>query len=95
MSQINNISGSTPVQKVYAPPAKPTAAATPAAPSTPARAADKLELSGAGHLLKAAKANDVRADKVRDVKAQIAAGTYETPEKLDAAANKLLDDLLG
>ena len=91
MSQINNISGSIPIQKPQAPAAKPAAAEA----AKPARAADKLELSGAGHLLKAAKANDVRADKVRDVKAQIAAGTYETPEKLDAAANKLLDDLIG
>ena len=91
MSQINNISGSTPIQKPQTPAAKPAAAAQSA---TPGRAADKLELSGAGHLLKAAKANDVRADKVRDVKAQIAAGTYETPEKFDAAADKLLDDLL-
>ena len=92
MSQINNVSGSTPAQKLYTPPTRPATAAQPAAPT---RAADKLELSGAGHLLSAAKANDVRSEKVAAVKAQIANGTYETPDKLDAAAGKLLDDLLG
>jgi len=36
---------------------------------------------------------DVRKDLVARVKAEIAAGTYETPEKLDAAIERLLEDL--
>lgn len=38
---------------------------------------------------------DVRADLVARVKQEIKAGTYETPEKIDIAVEKLLDDLLG
>ena len=55
---------------------------------------DRLELSGVSHLLKTLKNNDVRTDKVAIVKAQIEAGTYEDDKKLDAAVDKLLDDLL-
>ncbi len=35
----------------------------------------------------------VREDLVRRIKAEIAAGKYETPEKLDIAARRLLEDL--
>ena len=56
---------------------------------------DRVELSGMSGMLKSLKAgNDFRADKVASVKAQIEAGTYESDEKLDIAADKLLDDLL-
>jgi negative regulator of flagellin synthesis FlgM len=37
---------------------------------------------------------DVRADLVARVKAEIAAGNYETPERLDVAISRLMDDLL-
>ena len=36
----------------------------------------------------------VRADLVERVKAEIAAGEYETDERLEATVNKLLEDLL-
>lgn len=92
MSQINPVSGNAPIAPIQSrPAAKPAGAAEPAPP----RPADRLELSGASHLLKLAKANDVRLDKVQDIKAQLANGTYETPEKFDAAADRLLEDLMG
>jgi hypothetical protein len=37
----------------------------------------------------------VRTELVRRVRAEIAAGTYETPEKLDLALGRLLDQLDG
>ena len=56
---------------------------------------DRVELSGMSSMLKSLKAGkDFRADKVADIKAQIQAGTYETEEKLDIAADRLLDDLM-
>lgn len=56
---------------------------------------DRVELSGMSGLLKSLKAGaDFRADKVADIKSQIEAGTYESDEKLDVAADRLLDDLL-
>jgi anti-sigma28 factor (negative regulator of flagellin synthesis) len=38
---------------------------------------------------------DVRQELVARVKAEIEAGTYETPEKLEIAARRLLEELLG
>jgi anti-sigma28 factor (negative regulator of flagellin synthesis) len=46
-----------------------------------------------GSLLKSLKQNDVRADKVAELKSAIDAGTYETDDKLDAAIDRLLDEM--
>lgn len=92
MSSINHIGGSSPVQRVVTNPIQKQVAA-----DAPAQmpATDKLELSGASHLLKALKSgSDLRTDKVAEIKAQIEAGTYDDDKKLDAAVDRLLDDLL-
>jgi negative regulator of flagellin synthesis FlgM len=68
--------------------------AVPAGPSQ--GISDVVEISMAAQL--AAKLQEVpavRADLVAQVKAEIAAGTYETPERLDVTADRLLKDLLG
>ncbi len=57
---------------------------------------DVVEISTAARL--AARIRDipdVRADLVAQVKADIAAGTYESSEKIDIAVNRLLDEMLG
>jgi anti-sigma28 factor (negative regulator of flagellin synthesis) len=91
MSQINSIGGSTPVQKVVE---NPIQKQLPTDAAAPMRATDRLELSGASHLLAALKSNDVRTDKVSDIRAQIQAGTYDADgSKMDGAIDKLLDDL--
>jgi anti-sigma28 factor (negative regulator of flagellin synthesis) len=91
MSSINNIGNTSPVQRVIT---NPVQKQVPADAPKQLPATDKLELSGVGHMLKALKANDVRAEKVAEIKAQIEAGTYENDQKLDAAIDRLLDDLL-
>ena len=91
MSNVNNISGSTPIQKIIAPAVQKQVSAE--APKQ-IRANDKVELSGLSHLLATLKKNDIRADKVASVRAQLAAGTYNEDQKLDAATGPLLDDLL-
>ena len=53
-----------------------------------------LEKNSMSHLLKALKNNDVRTEKVAAIKAQIEAGTYEDDAKMDAAVDRMLDDLL-
>ena len=64
MSSINNIGHSSPVQRIINNPIQKTVG--PDAAQT-ASATDRLELSGASHLLKALKANnDVRVDKVAE-----------------------------
>ncbi|MGF1632755.1 MAG: flagellar biosynthesis anti-sigma factor FlgM [Phycisphaerae bacterium] len=93
MSQINGLNPTYNVQRTQQT-AKPAEAAAASDVAKPARAADRLELSGAAGALASLKANDVRTDKVNDIRAQIEAGTYLTDEKLDAAADRMLDDVL-
>lgn len=59
-----------------------------------AAASDDLQLSEAGQL--ASQLNDipdVRQDLVNSIRAQIQAGTYETPERLSGAVSNLLDEI--
>ena len=90
MNPINNVGSNQRVQKVSTTPIQkqvPTEAASRPSPR------DRVELSGMTHLLDALKSNDVRADKVAAIKAQIEANTYEDDAKLDAAVDRLIDDL--
>ncbi len=41
----------------------------------------------------AAESGEIRADLVARVRGEIASGTYETPEKLNAALDRLLDEV--
>ncbi len=92
MSSINGLSGNSPVQPQALTP-KSTAAAGEAS-TNPTRAADRLELSGMTHLFQSLKTNDVRAEKVASIKAQIEAGTYDADgSKLNGSLDGLLDDL--
>ena len=94
MSSINSLGGAGaagPVQRLTS---NPVQKQVPADAPAQLPVTDKLQLSGVSHLLKALKNNDVRAEKVAEIKAQIASGTYEDDRKLDAAVDRLLDDLL-
>ncbi len=93
MSSINPLQGNRPVQATALVNAAQQAQLNPIDQPAPTRAADRLELSGLSPLLQKAKVEDVRTDKVADVRQQIASGTYETPEKVDAAIDRLLDEL--
>ena len=91
MSGINGVGNSGSVQRIVGPTAaRPGAAVGAAAKSA---SADRLELSGMSHLLKSLKNNDVRTDKVASVRGEIEAGTYEDDRKLEAAIDRLLDEL--
>jgi anti-sigma28 factor (negative regulator of flagellin synthesis) len=93
MNPVNHLGSTTPLQKVTT---RPVQKELPLdGPKQLPASSDRLELSGVSHLLKALKSNaDVRTDKVAQIKAQIEARTYEDDQKLDAAVDKLLDDLL-
>lgn len=55
---------------------------------------DRVEISPAAEAaLQAAETGAIRQDLVNRIRAEIAAGTYETPEKLDAALDRLLDEI--
>ena len=63
-------------------------------PQQAGRGNDKVELSStARYLAKLAEVPDVREDLVNSVRGQLAKGTYESPEKLDTAVERLIDDL--
>ena len=91
MSSINGLGGASQIQPTQSLIGK-TAVSAPQTPKAPL--SDRLELSGVSHLLQTLKTNDVRVDKVADIKAQLANGTYDADgSKLDAATSKLLDEL--
>ena len=92
-SSINGLGSNSPVQKLTQQPIRKEIPADAPAQPTRGPSTDKLELSGVSHLLKTLKNNDVRVDKVAEIKAQIEAGTYITDEKEDLAIDRLLDDL--
>jgi hypothetical protein len=94
MNPVNNVGGNSPASAVNKIVAKPVQKQIPTDAPTQLPATDKLELSGVSHLLKALKSNDIRGDKVAEIRAQLDANTYEDDKKLDIAVDRLLDDLL-
>ena len=63
---------------------------------TPAPAGDVVEISTAARL--AAKIHDlpeIRQELVQRVKEEIAAGTYETEERIEGTITRLMDELFG
>jgi negative regulator of flagellin synthesis FlgM len=88
---IQGIGNNSPVQKIVS---QPIQKSVQPGTTQPARGSDTVQLSGVSSLMQTLKTGgDVRVDKVADIKAQIAAGTYEDDHKLDVAADRLLDDL--
>lgn len=70
---------------------RPTA---PAPNAQGARGADQVEFSDAAQAASiAGEQGDFRADLVARIQNEIAAGTYETAAKLDAAVDRLLDEM--
>ena len=55
---------------------------------------DQLDISQEADLVSRINSlPDVRADRVADLRAQIASGAYETDAKLDVAIDRLLDEI--
>ena len=91
---MNDIHG---IQPPAAPrPIQPTeAVAKSGAPSEPVEVPDTVEISAAARLAaKVQEIPEIRIELVERIKAEIAAGTYESPEKLEIAVNKLMEELL-
>jgi anti-sigma28 factor (negative regulator of flagellin synthesis) len=89
MSSVNPVGGGSPVHKIVSQPVHRQVSAG----NSPAQG-DKVELSGVNNFLKLLKANDVRMEKVTAIKSQIESRTYETDDKIELAADRLLDDVL-
>lgn len=83
---LNNVSSVKPTGR--------TNANQPSQPSSSIDTNDELTLSSEAQALSAASPDtEVRMDKVSQIRQQIADGSYETPEKLDLALERLLDQL--
>lgn len=85
----SNIHGARPISQNL----KAGAVQQPQQPAT-LDTVDQLEISReAQSMLSAQAAGEIRADKVAEIRAQIAAGRYETVEKVSIAVDRLLDRL--
>jgi len=93
MSSINSVGGNSPLQPIVSKTLNKAQGPDTSTPSTPTRAADRLELSGMSSLFSTLKTQGIRNDKVATIKSQIEAGTYDEDSKLDASLDKLMDDL--
>ena len=63
-------------------------------PAYGASPSDELALSPEALLLdKVRDLPEIRADRVQQIRAQLAAGTYETADKLEGALSNLLDEI--
>lgn len=59
-----------------------------------AGAVDRVEISSAAAAAsQAAETGQIRTALVNSIRAQIAAGTYDTPAKLDAALERMFDEI--
>ena len=55
---------------------------------------DEVDISDAARLVEQVQQlPEMREDRVEEVRRQIAAGTYETNDKLNAAVDRLLDEI--
>ena len=70
------------------------AGAQPAAQSGYTQGADQLDISREADMVSRLRdIPDIRADRVAEIRAAIEAGTYETPDKLETAVGRLLDEI--
>ena len=57
---------------------------------------DQVEISPLGQMLDGiSQLPEIRQERVEEIRRQIAAGGYETPEKLEVAVDRLLEELRG
>lgn len=95
--QIHGLHQASGVQPIQRPNAAQSASPVEATSSINSASADQLDLSPEAQAISASQANSsaeaggIRTEKVAAIRQAIAEGTYETPEKLSASLDKLLD----
>lgn len=90
VNSIGPISGGQPVRKAAQPPAQP-----PVNEPRPVSPKDELELTSVNSASPEVDLEtQFREQRIEQIKAQIADGTYETPEKLEAALDRMLGQIL-
>jgi len=84
-SHIHGPHGINPPHSLHrSPPAQPNAAT----------GADRVDISpAAAAAIEAAETGGIRKDLVNLIRSQIASGTYDTPERFNAALERMLDEI--
>ncbi len=86
-----HLHGAQPINPPHAHAASPT---PPVSDASSSPISDEVQISDAARMIEQAQQlPDVRQDRVAAIRAQIAQGTYETPDKLDVAVSRLLDEI--
>jgi negative regulator of flagellin synthesis FlgM len=65
----------------------------PASPTQKMQGADQVDISAAADAAVSAAEGDIRTDLVARVRSEIAAGAYETPDKIAIAMDRLFDEI--
>lgn len=70
---------------------RPAAGVSPAAKPVSVTPSDEVEISSAGKMMdNLSRTSNLREERLAQIKAAIADGTYDTPEKFDAALERML-----
>jgi negative regulator of flagellin synthesis FlgM len=86
----SHVHGPHNINAPHAPFRAPGAQEAPSASS----ADDRVDISAAAEAaVRASEGGEVRRQLVDQIRSQIAAGTYETPAKLDATVERLLNEI--
>jgi negative regulator of flagellin synthesis FlgM len=92
--EIRGIGGSQGAQPIY--PRLAVFGVESGASAAAAAPRDQVEISPLGQMLDGISSlPEIRQERVEEIRRQIAAGTYETPEKLERAMDNLLGELMG
>ena len=90
--QINGPSQLHGAQQIAAP--HMARSASPSAAAGTSATSDEVTISDTARLVEMAQqAPEVRQDRIDQIRAQIANGTYETSDKLNTAVERLLDEI--
>jgi negative regulator of flagellin synthesis FlgM len=90
--EVRGLSSARPASPVSKPEA--TSAPRGSTPAGPVSPKDEVEISSVGKMLDdASRTPGVREERLAEIRAAIEAGTYETPEKLEIALGRMIEQL--
>jgi negative regulator of flagellin synthesis FlgM len=93
VSSSGSVGGAVPIRPTFL---SPSQSVSPSAPSGLEAPQDEVELSDAARMLDRIQSDpQVRAERLAEIRAAIVAGTYETPEKMALAIERLLSEISG
>lgn len=90
--EVRGLSSASPLSPINRPESTPGLEKSQA--TGPTSPKDEVEISAVGKMLDdASRTPGIREQRLAQIKAAIEAGTYETPEKLELALNRMVEQL--